>query len=417
MPFLFHVLIFLAYASGAAAVALFLPQNMPGFDANLSAVAGGVVFVACGVLHEAWTRLEERRALMAEVGQIRFSQESIREELGRARGETLGILEALQGAGKTGHNSQPNMSEVIAEVKVLENLVTQLYKHGDAPKKPAAPMPEKKPQVAERKPAPILRVATDLDSKAILDRVRQALNTGRVDLFLQPIVSLPQRRTAHYECFSRIRVGEDQILLPDQYIPIAEREGLIGAIDNMLLFRCVQLVRKHQNRMRNTGFFCNISAHSLSDKPFLRDFVEFMALNAKLAGNLVFELSQSAVNHVDDEVVRNIARLASFGFRFSLDQVSHLNMNWAELARHRVKFVKVDAAVLLEHIHQPRPGANLRELKAELNRFGIDLIAEKIESEQTLIELLDYPIAFGQGYLFGEPRLSRDDAPVEPARV
>ena len=252
-------------------------------------------------------------------------------------------------------------------------------------------------------------MATGLDPSQILDRVRQGLNSGRVDLFLQPIVTLPQRKTRHFECFSRIRLGDDLMLVPEQYIGLAEREGLIGAIDNMLLFRCVQLVRKCQARKRNVGFFCNISPHSLSDKPFLNDFTEFLSLNQNLAPNLVFELTQACVNHVDDEVIRKLERLASLGFRFSLDQVVHLDMDFAALARHRVKFIKVDAGVLLSQIRDPRPGFNLRELKAELNRNGIDLIAEKVESEQALVEILDYPVSFGQGFLFGEPRLSRDD--------
>jgi cyclic-di-GMP phosphodiesterase TipF (flagellum assembly factor) len=405
MPFLFHAIIFLSYASFAAVVAVVLPQNVPGMDPMLAMVTAGVVLIACGLLHEAFVRFEDRRELLGEVGGLRHLQDNLMDELARARGETRGLYEALEGASRGG-KSRPDISEIIAEVKVLEKLVKQL----SAKSQQALPSPQPRTEPAARKPAPVFTVARDLDPTAILASVRQALNTGRVDLFLQPIVGLPQRRPAHYECFSRIRVGEDQVLVPDQYLPIAEREGLIGAIDNMLLFRCVQLVRKHQNRMRNTGFFCNISPRSLSDKPFLRDFVEFMALNANLAGNIVFELSQAAVNHVDDDVIRSLERLASLGFRFSIDQISHLNMNLAELARHRVKFLKVEAGVLLAQMNNPRPGMSLRDLKSELNRFGIDLIAEKIESEETLVELLDYPIAFGQGYLFGEPRLSREDA-------
>jgi cyclic-di-GMP phosphodiesterase TipF (flagellum assembly factor) len=405
MPFLFHAIIFLSYASFAAVVAVVLPQNVPGMDPMLAMVTAGVVLIACGLLHEAFVRFEDRRELLGEVGGLRHLQDNLMDELARARGETRGLYEALEGASRGG-KSRPDISEIIAEVKVLEKLVKQL----SAKNQQALPGPQPRTEPAPRKPAPVFTVARDLDPTAILASVRQALNTGRVDLFLQPIVGLPQRRPAHYECFSRIRVGEDQVLVPDQYLPIAEREGLIGAIDNMLLFRCVQLVRKHQNRMRNTGFFCNISPRSLGDKPFLRDFVEFMALNANLAGNIVFELSQAAVNHVDDDVIRSLERLASLGFRFSIDQISHLNMNFAELARHRVKFLKVEAGVLLAQMNNPRPGMSLRDLKSELNRFGIDLIAEKIENEETLVELLDYPIAFGQGYLFGEPRLSREDA-------
>jgi cyclic-di-GMP phosphodiesterase, flagellum assembly factor TipF len=404
MPFLFHTIVFLSYASVAAAVALLLPQNVPGFDSNMSAVAGGVVLVACALLHEAYVRLDERRQLMGEVGSLREIQHGIMEELSRARGETRGIFEALQGAGAKG-KSKPDLNEVIAEVKVLEKLVEQLSRRSEAV--PESEQSAEFPSGLERKGGPVLRIATDLNPQQILDRVRQGLNTGRVDLFLQPIVSLPQRRTRNYECFSRIRVGDDLMIVPDQYIGLAEREGLIGAIDNMLLFRCVQLVRKCQARKRNVGFFCNISSHSLSDKPFLRDFSQFLALNTNLAANLIFELTQSAVNRVDSEVARTLERLAGMGFRFSLDQVTDLNMDFASLARHRVKYLKIDAGMLLNQIRGTR--SDFRELKAELNRYGIDLVAEKVEDEATLVELLDYPIAFGQGYLFGEPRLSRED--------
>ncbi len=106
-------------------------------------------------------------------------------------------------------------------------------------------------------------------------------------------------------------------------------------------------------------------------------------------------------------VVRTLERVAGMGFRFSLDQVTDLNMDFAALARHRVKYLKIDAGMLLSQIRGTR--SDFRELKAELNRFGIDLVAEKVEDEATLVELLDYPISFGQGYLFGEPRLSRED--------
>ena len=70
------------------------------------------------------------------------------------------------------------------------------------------------------------------------------------------------------------------IILPEQYISIAEREGLITAIDNMLLFRCVQLLRKTQGPSKNVDFYCNISPYSLADLGFFREFVEFMSDHA-----------------------------------------------------------------------------------------------------------------------------------------
>ena len=98
-------------------------------------------------------------------------------------------------------------------------------------------------------------VARDLDDAGILNVVRDGLRADRIDLYLQPIVSLPQRQRRYYETFTRIRDGEGKIVVPEQYISIAEREGLVSAIDNMLLFRCVQLVRKTQRNNKRMGFF------------------------------------------------------------------------------------------------------------------------------------------------------------------
>ena len=68
---------------------------------------------------------------------------------------------------------------------------------------------------------------------------------------------------------------------------MAERAGLISVIDNSLLFRCVQLVRKTQRRNLNRGFFCNISPHTLRDSSFFPEFIEFMNHNARLAASLM----------------------------------------------------------------------------------------------------------------------------------
>src|SRR3546814_12937005 len=83
------------------------------------------------------------------------------------------------------------------------------------------------------------------------------------------------------------------MILPEQYIGLAEREGIIAAIDNMLLIRCIQLVRKMQYRSEKLDFFCNISSHTLGDDAFFGDFVAFLESNRDLSKHLIFEFSQN----------------------------------------------------------------------------------------------------------------------------
>jgi cyclic-di-GMP phosphodiesterase TipF (flagellum assembly factor) len=175
----------------------------------------------------------------------------------------------------------------------------------------------------------------------------------------------------------------------------------------MLLFRCVQLVRKTQRNNKRMGFFCNVSAHTLADRAFFRDFVDFMARNAELAPDMIFEFPQSVIANRDPDLERNLARLASMGFRFSMDQVQSLRFDYAWLSDSQFKFVKIDARGLAEQFKDPAAQPTLRNVKRALRAAGVNLVVEKIESEDVLLDLLDFQVDFGQGFLFGEPRLSR----------
>src|SRR6202012_2417334 len=139
-----------------------------------------------------------------------------------------------------------------------------------------------------------LQAAAQPRAPDLLDVVQEALAENRVDLYLQPIVALPQRRTQYYESFSRLRDETGRVMMPAEYLSVAEPGGLVTAIDNLLLFRCVQIVRRLAKQERKGGSFCNISSASLGDEEFFPSFMNFLAANKDLAGSLIFEMGQSA---------------------------------------------------------------------------------------------------------------------------
>ena len=259
---------------------------------------------------------------------------------------------------------------------------------------------------AEEPPSAPPGALSEAETLAIL---QSALSANRVELYAQPIVSLPQRKRRHFECLSRIRTDENEIVVPGVYVNVAERAGLIAGVDNMLLYRCVQLVRRVQRQNQNLGLFVNISGHTLADARFFREFVSFMAANRELAPSLIFEFAQAHVAGHDAKLRSDLEQLARLGFRFSMDQVSDLNIDVDDLAARRFRFVKIDAARLLAAVRAPDAPFDIKRFKAALDRNAIDLIVERIESEETLVELLDYNIDLGQGYLFGEPRPAREE--------
>ncbi|MDC0398929.1 EAL domain-containing protein [Alphaproteobacteria bacterium] len=307
-------------------------------------------------------------------------------------------------------NNNLENPEIASELRMLRSLMKQFTDKVNGHLDPEAAISQ--PSILEQhetKPnqedqaithEPIL----DYSDNELLKFLEKSVREDRVELYLQPIVRLPQRSQVFFECFSRIMDDKGNIIRPEQYLPVATSAGLAAAVDNLLLFKCVQLVRRTRRENPEIVFFCNISKSTLADIDFFTDFIDFMADNTNLSSSLVFEFSQETTLDKDYEIQNGLERLSKLGFRLSLDQLHQLNVDLPKLASQGFKFIKIDAHLLHEMARGDTPNLNMRALKGALDRVAMDLIVEKIENEEMLKDLLDLQIDFGQGYLFGAPK-------------
>src|SRR5262249_37843966 len=104
------------------------------------------------------------------------------------------------------------------------------------------------------------------------------------------------------------------------------------------------------------------------------------------------------------------------GFRLSMDQVSKLDLDFARLKRLGFSFAKVRAETLISGMRNAQAQVAAEDFKDLLARNGITLIAERVEDERAVVQLLEYNVEFGQGYLFGAPRPIRDVGEVHDPR-
>ncbi|ACE99910.1 diguanylate phosphodiesterase [Rhodopseudomonas palustris TIE-1] len=245
--------------------------------------------------------------------------------------------------------------------------------------------------------------------------VASAVDGGRFDLYLQPMVSLPQRKVRAYEVVTRLRDNADQAIPAETYLPIAETAGLMGRIDNAILLRAVQVVRRLLVRNKDVGLFVNIAGATLSDKAAFAQCLDFLEANRALAPSLILEFKQSALRGLGPIETEHLAALAQRGFRFSIDHVTDLRFEPRELADRGVRFIKVPASLLLAAHDTASADIHPVDLSDLLGRFGIDLIAERIEGERAVVDLLDYDVRFGQGFLFAAPRPLRPETATNAA--
>jgi cyclic-di-GMP phosphodiesterase TipF (flagellum assembly factor) len=272
------------------------------------------------------------------------------------------------------------------------------------------------PAAPAAQPAAVATTAPAIDGQMI-EAVTEAVGAGRVDLYLQPIVTLPQRKVRYYEAFTRLRTPDGALLTPTQFLPAAEAAGLMPRIDKLLLFRSAQVVRRLQLKNREIGLFCNISASTLNDTRLFPEILQFMDANRALGSALILEMRQSTLHAAGPLEAESLAALRELGYFFCMDAVTDLRMEPRDLSQRGIRHVKVAASVLLNEAASVGSDIHAADLSDLLARFGVGLIAERIESENQVVDLLEYDVRFAQGFLFSQPRPVRADALLGTAHI
>jgi cyclic-di-GMP phosphodiesterase, flagellum assembly factor TipF len=248
-----------------------------------------------------------------------------------------------------------------------------------------------------------------LDREGIIAAIARAIDASKIDLYLQPVVTLPQRKVRYYEALSRLKADNGDLVAAGDFLPYAKAGSLMPKLDHLSALRCVQVVRRLLLKNREIGLFCNLSGATLTDSGFPK-LLEFMEANRAIAPSLVFEFTQSAVRAMGPIEHESLAALAERGFRFSIDNLTDLRVEARELNERGFRFVKTPATLLFNRVGAASTDIHPADFSDLLGRFGIDLIAERIENENTVVDLLDYDVRFGQGFLFSPPRPVRAEA-------
>ena len=317
----------------------------------------------------------------------------------------VGEINELGGLVKQLAASVAGHEDVLASIQAGEITLPGEETQKPADDKPvlAAPV-SPTPQAAAGEPAGLQR-----NQNQILMALRSAVDENRIDIYLQPLVSLPQRKVRYYEAVSRLRDEKDQVLAAENFIGLAEAAGLIGRIDHMVMLRCVQVLRRLMVRNKEVGIFCNVAAATLGNTSTFSQCLDFLDANRALAPSFVLEFKQATFRSLGPTESEHLASLAQRGYRFSIDHVTDLRLEPRELADRGVRFIKVPAELLLDPKQSSTSDIHPSDLSDLLGRFGIDLIAERIEGERAVVDLLDYDVRFGQGFLFAPPRPLRPE--------
>jgi cyclic-di-GMP phosphodiesterase TipF (flagellum assembly factor) len=237
----------------------------------------------------------------------------------------------------------------------------------------------------------------------------EALDREQIELHLQPIVSLPQRRTRLYEVLARLRLADDTLLSPAEFMPTLERLGRLARMDEIVVARALAIATHVAARDSDVRISCNLTPASLRDPVLLGKLEAMLALPGILASRLVFEIQQRSWRTLSSETLASMDRLRTLGVSFGLDRATDLRFDGIALGEKGVTLVKIPADMLLGPTRSGERSNIAAELTASLARQGVQVVAERIEREADVPDLLDLDVPLAQGFALGAPRAVRAD--------
>ncbi|ODM74464.1 EAL domain-containing protein [Bradyrhizobium elkanii] len=416
--------IFIAICMVLLAASLgFVLYSVAGISGSESAIVA-LAALTCLILYNAVSmRLRDRSDVGGQIADLSRGTADLARQVAEFGRRLAAVEGRVASANSTGADRMQGMAGEISELGgLVRQLAASVAHHEDllAAAPAVQPVPAPRDDVLQRvAPAPTVVVAPPPTPAAppevsrsqtqLIGAIKQAVDENRLDIYLQPMVTLPQRKVRYYEAVTRLRDERDQVLAAEDFIEAAEAGGLIGRIDHMVMLRCVQVLRRLMIRSKDVGVFCNVSAATLASPAHFTQCLDFLEANRALAPSFVLEFKQATFRNLGPTESENLAALAQRGYRFSIDHVSDLRLEPRELADRGVRFIKVPAALLLDAKQIASTDIHPSDLSDLLGRYGIDLIAERIEGERSVVDLLDYDVRFGQGFLFAPPRPLRPE--------
>lgn len=268
-------------------------------------------------------------------------------------------------------------------------------------------------QVYHRSDVDLIRHHGDMH---LVSTINQALNEGRFHLYAQPIVPVAGNRgQAHYEILVRMVDETGRPVIPDQFIPAAERYILMPAIDRWVIGQLFSTQAGNLRRWaqqypndRNFLFGINLSGTSLADSGFLSYIKRQFSDHDIPYRSICFEITETTLVTNLERAGKLIEELRELGCSFALDDFGTGLSSYAYLKILPVDYLKIDGNFVRDIAQDPVNYAIVESINQIGHILGLKTIAEWAENQATLTRLRALGVDFAQGYGVGETILVED---------
>ena len=233
--------------------------------------------------------------------------------------------------------------------------------------------------------------------------IRDALATNKFLLVFQPVLELKNKTITHYEALIRMIGSDGNLVEPGNFIPVAEKMGLIHEIDLWVVNKAIDILNELPEKHKNTSFNINLSSHAFQDTALLPLLKEKLAQTGVQANRITFEITETAAVANFSQTREMIMNIRKLGCRFALDDFGSGFSSFNYIKEFPVDYLKIDGAFISNLLNDQVDQTLIKSMIEIAKKLNKKTVAEFVENQKVLDLLIQYGADYAQGYFIGKP--------------
>ena len=251
------------------------------------------------------------------------------------------------------------------------------------------------------------QMATDMGWS---QRIQQSLEDDALVLHYQPIVDVRSGEPTHYEVLLRMPDGNGDLVLPDAFMPAANRFGLMLEIDQWVIRTALSRLAGYRDRYGDVCFTLNVSGNIFEDMTLVEYIREHLTANELPPEALILEITEQVAVRNMISASEQMSELIDLGCKFAIDDFGAGYSSFSYLKSLPVDYIKIDGAFIRNVSSDEVDQTIVKSICEVAKSVGKRTVAEYVQDAVTLDLLGDLGVDYAQGFYIGKPssRLRRE---------
>jgi len=242
----------------------------------------------------------------------------------------------------------------------------------------------------------------------MMGELRKAIANDELVLYYQPKIDLHTRRISGVEALVRWQHPEHGFLPPDEFIPMAERTGLIKLLSITVLKEALSQAEELHKKNLKLSISINLSPSTFLDSDLPDLIIGMLSLYEIPPAYIIFEITESSMIKDPDLALEILNRLTKRGLKISIDDFGTGYSSLAYLKKLPVNEIKIDKSFVTDMLTSENDAVIVKSIIDLSHNLGLNVVAEGVEDKETVDRLQSLGCDVLQGYYFSKPLSSKD---------